>query len=666
MYPTSVAESTIWAQLMCYIAIVSITWPKFRLTTRGVVIGSCTTIAILAFVQIVSFFWPRHLTFVYDSATCTTNPLLFPSFVVPAQSASFQPKLSGVTKLFGYPVYASGLCIVAVHSPRAGATETATLRLFGSTILRQSLHVTSATPPQLNTKSTGTASVAVDQPLGFTLSTTDHIYSYQLVANNRQIDCTVTVRKISCPVPKLDLAQSAKYRFVLWRTFHSLRITAIFDQTIATVEDIHVVSSSIAPGQTVYGAPTDITLTLNRPATTIAGASITQVSGSTRTPLAATATVSGNVVTLRPEHPLPRSATIAIAVTQIIAADRGRLPTPYALTFQTSSGPKVLGASIGSYGIDPSAAITVRFDSAILSSQAFSQFVRLEVGGQAVGVGITASGTQITIRPSAPLPRCTPFTLRVLDGLQNQAGIAGGSAAWQHSSRTICQTVFSIGASVQGRNLTAYRFGTGPSQIVYVANMHGNEKSSTYLLNRWIDYLEANYDRIPASRTIVVLPTDNPDGFAANRRTNAHGVDINRNFPSNDWTAGVAESGTLFLPAGGGAAPLSEPESAALASYISTQRPRLVLSYHAAGGIVLPNGSGDSMALAQMYDQKSTVSYLPDNQSSGFFGYAITGAFEGWAYDHLGLPVLLIELRTQAGDEFSGNQNAMWAMATLP
>src|SRR6185369_8946511 len=122
-------------------------------------------------------------------------------------------------------------------------------------------------------------------------------------------------------------------------------------------------------------------------------------------------------------------------------------------------------------------------------------------------------------RPLAALPRCLTFTVKVADSLQNSAGVSGGSA-WEFKSRTICQVVSNIGTSVEGRAITSYRFGTGPSKILFVGNMHGNEKSSAYTLNSWIDYLESHYDQIPANRTIIVVPDLNPDGFVANRRTN--------------------------------------------------------------------------------------------------------------------------------------------------
>src|SRR4030095_16676652 len=189
-------------------------------------------------------------------------------------------------------------------------------------------------------------------------------------------------------------------------------------------------------------------------------------------------------------------------------------------------------------------------------------------------------GATVTIRPVSALPRCTGFTVRVLDGLQNSFGIAGGSA-WQFGSRTICQSVFSIGTSVRGRSITAYSFGSGPSKIILVGTTHAHEPSAITLMNRWVDYLEGNAHRIPANRTIIVIPNLNPDGYAAGSRTNARSVDLNRNFPANNWKAGVTMPDKSFNPTGGGTAPLSEPESSAIASYVLNQSPRLVLTYHA-------------------------------------------------------------------------------------
>jgi hypothetical protein len=296
--------------------------------------------------------------------------------------------------------------------------------------------------------------------------------------------------------------------------------------------------------------------------------------------------------------------------------------------------------------------------------QNIGQFVRIEIDGKPISAAISGQAKTITIDPSSELPRCAAFTVRVLDGLKNEYGVAGGSV-WQFTSRALCQTVFSIGSSVQGRSITGYRFGNGPNKIIFVGGTHGDEKSSVSILNRWVEQLELNPTRIAAHLTIIVIPNLNPDGYAANSRTNANNVDLNRNFPSNNWKSGVTMPNKSYLEHGGGTAPLSEPESRALANYVLGQSPRLVLTYHAAGGVVVPNDSGDSDAIAITYGKKSSVGYMNNSQTGTYFAYDTTGAFEDWLHDKHGKPALLIELLTKTNNEYSGHQNALWFIAQL-
>ena len=83
--------------------------------------------------------------------------------------------------------------------------------------------------------------------------------------------------------------------------------------------------------------------------------------------------------------------------------------------------------------------------------------------------------------------------------------------------------------------------------------------------------------RRPTPRCAIVLCA-NPDGVADGTRQNARGVDLNRNFPAASWREGTTRSYPVGIdpaervPANRtnvsstGAAPLSEPESAALAA----------------------------------------------------------------------------------------------------
>ncbi len=68
------------------------------------------------------------------------------------------------------------------------------------------------------------------------------------------------------------------------------------------------------------------------------------------------------------------------------------------------------------------------------------------------------------------------------------------------------------------------------------------------------------------------MPVYNPDGFGANSRRNAHGVDLNRNYPYH-WADldGNYESGPR---------PASEPETKAMMRFLRDVRPDYVLSFH--------------------------------------------------------------------------------------
>ena len=69
-----------------------------------------------------------------------------------------------------------------------------------------------------------------------------------------------------------------------------------------------------------------------------------------------------------------------------------------------------------------------------------------------------------------------------------------------------------------------------------------------------------------------VIPSYNPDGLASGTRQNAHGVDLNRNFP-HQWADldGSYESGR---------GPASEPETRAVMGFLRDVRPSRVLSFH--------------------------------------------------------------------------------------
>ncbi|WP_395693036.1 M14 family zinc carboxypeptidase [Nocardioides sp.] len=124
-----------------------------------------------------------------------------------------------------------------------------------------------------------------------------------------------------------------------------------------------------------------------------------------------------------------------------------------------------------------------------------------------------------------------------------------------------------IGHSVRGRPIRAWRLGEpGKPRVLLVATMHGDEGAPRQILTTLRD------GRPVRGLDLWVLPVYNPDGLAAHTRKNAHGVDLNRNFPYH-WADldGSYESG----PRAG-----SEPETRAMMRFLRDIHPRWIVSFH--------------------------------------------------------------------------------------
>ncbi|MGH3994221.1 MAG: DUF2817 domain-containing protein, partial [Pseudonocardiaceae bacterium] len=129
-----------------------------------------------------------------------------------------------------------------------------------------------------------------------------------------------------------------------------------------------------------------------------------------------------------------------------------------------------------------------------------------------------------------------------------------------------------------------------------VGAIHGNELAGRAVTRRLPGL------RPPRGVALLIVDDLNPDGSAAGRRQNAHGVDLNRNFPFS-WRA----MGMPFDTHYAGAGPLSEPESRAAAALIRRVGPRVTLYYHQMLGLVVR--SGGDLFLERLYARRSGLPY---------------------------------------------------------
>jgi protein MpaA len=484
-------------------------------------------------------------------------------------------------------------------------------------------------------------------------SAKDGVFDYKLIVGAKKASCAPHEKGIVCDVPALKLRQGKAYQLSLERIFGRNKPEVIADQKIKTLAATRVVKTSVKPGEMIYSKPRSFTLTFDK---TLRGvkASLYLIDGKKKQPIKMTSTQKGKTLTIKLAADLPRSKTFALSLSQLEAVDGSGLEKAYTLGFKTSGGPRVTGVSTGATGIPLDATIAISFDQVLSSKQDLSGLVRLSGGAVYAG----ASGNQLFVR-LASVPRCGDFSIRLESGIKSQYDI-GGNSAWSFSGRTICHTTQTIGYSAGGRPIVAYVFGSGPA-VLFTGAIHGNEIGTRALMYYWIDELEANARSIPAGRSVAVVPEINPDGVAAGTRTNAHNVDLNRNFATSDWRKDITDVNNHPFPGGGGSSAMSEPETRVIAGYAASLRPSLIVSYHSIGGVVAANQAGASGAYAATYSRLSGYGNVT-GQSGETFDYAISGTADDYYAQRLGIASVLVELSSHSSSQSWLNRSAMWAM----
>lgn len=140
-----------------------------------------------------------------------------------------------------------------------------------------------------------------------------------------------------------------------------------------------------------------------------------------------------------------------------------------------------------------------------------------------------------------------------------------------------------VGRSLRGRPIVARRLGDPDGRrALVVGAIHGDEEAGMDVVQRLEDGPGL------AGTDLWVLDTVNPDGLARGTRTNARGVDLNRNFP-HGWAAIPRPSGYHS-----GRHALSEPEARAVGELIVRLRPAVTVWYHQPWGAVLVPCRGDA------------------------------------------------------------------------
>lgn len=237
-------------------------------------------------------------------------------------------------------------------------------------------------------------------------------------------------------------------------------------------------------------------------------------------------------------------------------------------------------------------------------------------------------------------------------------------------------SVCSIGSSVLGKPIHELKIGTGTKKIHMNASFHANEWITTMILMRLISnyllslksgYPFSSLDTTAAFQNVElsVVPMVNPDGvdlvlngpppkyreriIQINQnsddfihwKANIRGVDLNKQFPANWGTApvGAVPEGPSYrdFP---GSAPLTEPETIAMANLVKNNHFDVIFAFHTQGeeiywgyeGFEPPESAGMAMELEWASGYKA-IQYIGSH-----------GGYKDWFIKEFKRPGFTIEL----------------------
>lgn len=209
--------------------------------------------------------------------------------------------------------------------------------------------------------------------------------------------------------------------------------------------------------------------------------------------------------------------------------------------------------------------------------------------------------------------------------------------------------------SAEGRPIYHYQKLTdepGAKKILVFSLIHGDETPAGTVGRYWMERLEA----IAPRNSWRVVPVLNPDGVKYKTRTNANKIDVNRNFPTKDWsTAAIANwkmttGGNMrrFPGKEGG----SEPETKCALHHIEEFKPDFIVSVHTPLKVL--DFDGPRMVAPPKFD------YLPWKSLGNY-----PGSLGRYMWMERNTPVLTMELKENLPPNLSPFEKLQDIIGTL-
>ena len=162
-------------------------------------------------------------------------------------------------------------------------------------------------------------------------------------------------------------------------------------------------------------------------------------------------------------------------------------------------------------------------------------------------------------------------------------------------------------------------------ESLVIGVFHGDEPIGKYILEKYLDFGK--------NEKLLIVPCLNPDGMDLKTRQNANNVDLNRNFPTKNWTK--TSVGEDYY---GGETPESEIETRFITRIIEEYAPKKIVTIHTPYKIVNYDGDEKAKELAE------SIAKVLKYDVEGDIGYPTPGSFGTYYGKERNIPVITIEL----------------------
>ena len=240
-----------------------------------------------------------------------------------------------------------------------------------------------------------------------------------------------------------------------------------------------------------------------------------------------------------------------------------------------------------------------------------------------------------------------------------------------------------IATTSQGRNVWLIKFGNldAENKILITASIHAREYMTSQLVMRMLEEYVINFD-IPGadgctyrqafdSVCFYILPMINPDGVSISQfgidgatqestknwlqsfnsrnkltqiKSNANGVDLNRNFPLG-FGLGPNVSSTPSLSHYPGSCPFSEAETQAIGILLNENDFVTCINYHSMGNVIYYGASTNSPEVASGCNNMANIVQAINGYRKEYCGNAI-GSFADYFGTVENAPSVTIEIGT--------------------